>query len=113
MYPSPYFGGWLGAAECSGALATGQRYAWTNTHSNAYPNIDTNCNADCHSYTNTDCDADANGDSDADTNSNNWTSGHVEPSARLNLFFLNRNLPMERRQRHRLHTSCRHVARLG
>ena len=59
MYSGPYIAGWLGASECSCALATGERksrpysYAHTNSDRNPYT-------AQADSYSNTQADAHPN-----------------------------------------------------
>ena len=58
MYSRPYIAGWLGASECSCALATGER------KSRPYAHTDSDCNpytyAQADSYSNTQTDAHPN-----------------------------------------------------
>ncbi|HXP34419.1 MAG TPA: hypothetical protein VN827_02605, partial [Chthoniobacterales bacterium] len=77
-------------------------HAYTDPVSDRYSNTNCHSNANCHTYTNSDpdthaeCHTYANADSDT---AHYWASGDVEPAAGIDVYFIERDFPMERWQR--------------
>jgi hypothetical protein len=106
----------------SGGQWSGLSYAYTNRRANTYPNpnADSGSQPYCDPYTNPNCDcgfeSNAHADSDAyshtdpnpdycsESNSHAgfWSCSDGEPGARINVYFFERYLSVDRWWRHRL-----------
>jgi hypothetical protein len=115
-----------GDSDCHGhsnsnrdADCNGNGHSNTDSEPDCYTYGDSNCNRDSYSYAhghpNCHADSDSNGNSDCNSNAYaiDRSGGNAHPAARIDIYFVDSHLHVERRQRDQLYSLSRQRTKQG